>query len=82
MKKVITLVAALFTATAVLSAQDAQKAAAEAAAALTAASDVPVAELLGEARVNAVHQCRQLHPVGVRQAASAVQTLLQALVDV
>ena len=44
MKKVITLVAALFTATAVLSAQDAQKAAAEAAAALTAASDVPVAE--------------------------------------
>ena len=43
MKKVITLIGALVAATAALSAQDVQKAAAEAAAALTAASDVPVA---------------------------------------
>ena len=41
MKKIITLVLALVAATATLSAQDTQKAAAEAAAALTAASDVP-----------------------------------------
>ena len=44
MKKVIILVAALAVTANVLFAQDAQKAAAEAAAALTAASDVPVAE--------------------------------------
>ncbi len=43
MKKVIILLAALTVAVAPLSAQDAQKAAAEAAAALTAATDVPVA---------------------------------------
>ena len=43
MKKVIILAAALIAATATLSAQDAQKAAADAAAALTAATDVPVA---------------------------------------
>ena len=42
MKKIFTLFAALLGAAVVLSAQDAQKAAAEAAAALTAASDVPV----------------------------------------
>ena len=42
MKKLITLLVATLSATAVLSAQDVQKAAAEAAAALTAASDVPV----------------------------------------
>ena len=43
MKKFIILLAALTVAVAPLSAQDAQKAAAEAAAALTAATDVPVA---------------------------------------
>ncbi|MBQ9193398.1 MAG: DUF3078 domain-containing protein [Bacteroidales bacterium] len=43
MKKVFMLIVAALSATAVLSAQDAQKAAAEAAAALTAANDVPVA---------------------------------------
>ena len=41
MKKVLTLIAALVAATTVLSAQDAQKAAADAAAALTAADDKP-----------------------------------------
>ena len=41
MKKVLTLIAALAAASVALSAQDAQKAAADAAAALTAADDKP-----------------------------------------